>query len=297
MKKITLFTAFALLGTSLTAQNVWNGSTVSTTSTNGELLIGTSTSNPTYLGTFLNSNNTKANGWNNAVSNTYAGSQNAFNNTGYFLGTTGEKIGFSQWLASSSTAASYGINVLVLGLNPGPRYGISSKVDEGTVRCGLYSRATAVTTTRIVGALPNAHRSAFLIGTVEIIPNNATDKAFIINRRELGVSGTGTDVFRIYGDGKVYATEVNVMLSSNFPDYVFLPTYHLMPLTEVRNYIRDNGHLPNVPSAETVAEEGVNLGATTAVLVEKIEELTLYLLQQQTEIEAMKLEIEALKAN
>jgi prolyl-tRNA editing enzyme YbaK/EbsC (Cys-tRNA(Pro) deacylase) len=63
-------------------------------------------------------------------------------------------------------------------------------------------------------------------------------------------------------------------------------------LSEVRTYIQTNGHLPNVPTAETVAIEGANLGEMTKTLVEKVEELTLYLLQQQEQLELQKATLE-----
>lgn len=128
---------------------------------------------------------------------------------------------------------------------------------------------------------------------IKSIDNNAT-KAIVV--RNTTLSTTTNDVFRVYGDGKVFATEVNVMLASSFPDYVFQPEYRLLPLNEVKNYIQTNGHLPNIPDAQTVANEGINVGQMTTVLVEKVEELTLYLLQQQTAMEQQQKEIEALKA-
>lgn len=116
-------------------------------------------------------------------------------------------------------------------------------------------------------------------------------KVFSINRFDLS-----QDVFRVYGDGKVFATEVNVMLASAFPDYVFKSDYKLMPLNEVDSYIKSNGHLPNVPSASEVEKTGINVGEMTTTLVEKVEELTLYLIEQQTLIKQQQVEIEALKS-
>jgi trimeric autotransporter adhesin len=118
-----------------------------------------------------------------------------------------------------------------------------------------------------------------------------TTKVLSIRRSDLA-----KDVFRVLGDGKVFATEVNVMLYTAFPDYVFQPEYKLMSLKEVDSYIQENGHLPNVPDAATVAEEGINLGDMTKTLVEKVEELTLYMIEQQKVIEQQQAQIDALKA-
>lgn len=73
-----------------------------------------------------------------------------------------------------------------------------------------------------------------------------------------------------------------------WPDYVFTDDYRLMPLAEVEAYIDQHGHLPNVPDAETIETEGQNLGEMNKILLEKVEELTLHLIEQQKEIEELK---------
>ena len=77
-------------------------------------------------------------------------------------------------------------------------------------------------------------------------------------------------------------------LSTWWPDYVFRTDYHLMPLQELRKFINDNHHLPEVPSEAEVAENGIELGEMQSVLLKKIEEMTLYLLQQQETIEQLE---------
>jgi len=96
-------------------------------------------------------------------------------------------------------------------------------------------------------------------------------------------------------DGKGMFEEVRVQLSENWPDYVFEDNYQLMPLAELDQYIDENGHLPNIPSAEEVYEEGIESGAMDAKLLEKIEELTMYLLEQQKTIQDQQAQIDALK--
>jgi hypothetical protein len=72
------------------------------------------------------------------------------------------------------------------------------------------------------------------------------------------------------------------------PVYVFQPEYQLTPLDSLRTYIEKNKHLPNLPTAADVEKQGLNVGATQVKLVEKIEELTLYILDQQKRIEALE---------
>ena len=77
-------------------------------------------------------------------------------------------------------------------------------------------------------------------------------------------------------------------------DYVFANNYNLKPLNEVEAFIKKNGHLPNVPSATEVKENGLELGEMSKIQQEKIEELTLYLIEQKKEIETLKLQVKLL---
>jgi hypothetical protein len=83
--------------------------------------------------------------------------------------------------------------------------------------------------------------------------------------------------------------------TADWSDYVFAPEYKLMPLEKVEAYIQENKHLPNVPSAEEVVKTGIDMAKMDAKLLEKIEELTLYMIELKKENEAMKIEIEKLK--
>ena len=80
-----------------------------------------------------------------------------------------------------------------------------------------------------------------------------------------------------------------------WPDYVFSPDYQLMPIKELRNYISKNQHLPEVPAETEVMEDGIELGDMQGVLLRKIEELTLYMLQQQETIEHLERRIAELE--
>lgn len=82
----------------------------------------------------------------------------------------------------------------------------------------------------------------------------------------------------------------------NAPDYVFEEDYPLMPLEELRAHIARQKHLPNVPSADDIRKSGLNLSQFQMTLLEKIEELTLYTLQQQEEIETLTARVKMLEA-
>lgn len=89
----------------------------------------------------------------------------------------------------------------------------------------------------------------------------------------------------------LYARRI-IVDQQTWADYVFTENYELLPLSQVKKYIDDNGHLPNVPSEKEVTQEGTDLAEMNRILLEKIEELTLYTIQQQEEIELLKQLIE-----
>ena len=95
------------------------------------------------------------------------------------------------------------------------------------------------------------------------------------------------DVFRVMGDGTTYATKV-IVQETPFPDYVFESTYKLMPLNELEKYIKENKHLPNMPTAKEVEKNGADIAEINRLLVEKIEELTLYILEQDKRIKKLE---------
>ncbi len=93
---------------------------------------------------------------------------------------------------------------------------------------------------------------------------------------------------------KVTASEI-VVQSDYWADFVFEDSYDLWTLDKVENYISDNGHLPGVPSSVDIKENGVHVGENQAILLRKIEELTLYLLDQNSKIESLQKEVLSLK--
>ena len=90
-------------------------------------------------------------------------------------------------------------------------------------------------------------------------------------------------------NGKIVAEELLVDARTDWPDYVFDTDYPLMDLAELNNFIAKNKHLPNIPSAKEIAEKGIDLGAMNTKLLEKVEELMLYTIQQQKEIDGLEL--------
>ena len=125
----------------------------------------------------------------------------------------------------------------------------------------------------------------FAIGTND---GDQDIKMAINTAGEVGIGTLNTYGYKLAVVGKIIAEEVVVKLSTAWPDYVFKPSYNLRPLSEVRAYINQNGHLPEVPTAAQVKEDGVALASMNATLLKKIEELTLYILQQEERIKKLE---------
>jgi hypothetical protein len=89
-------------------------------------------------------------------------------------------------------------------------------------------------------------------------------------------------------NGKMLCEELRVKLASSWPDYVFQKNYKLLPLNQLRNFVKVNKHLPNIPSAIEVEKEGIAVGEMQKKLVEKVEELTLYILQLEERLNQLE---------
>lgn len=111
---------------------------------------------------------------------------------------------------------------------------------------------------------------------------------------QLIISNNQQKILQLEPDGLLRSRHIKVDLD-NWADYVFDEGYELMPLEEVEAYIAEEGHLPKVPSADEMIENGLDVEETNRMLMEKVEELTLYLIEQNKELTALKEEITKLK--
>lgn len=105
--------------------------------------------------------------------------------------------------------------------------------------------------------------------------------AFPTNAGSLDVSA-----YKLFVNGGILAKEVRV--ATTWADYVFEDNYKLPTLDEVEHFIEKNGHLPNVPSAKQVETEGIEVGEMAKIQQEKIEELTLYAIEQNKQLSAQE---------
>jgi len=99
---------------------------------------------------------------------------------------------------------------------------------------------------------------------------------------------------RLSVDGIIFTKEIRVT-QLDWADHVFHSNYNLLPLGDLRGFISKNGHLPEVPTAAEVAQDGVSLSAMQVMLLKKVEELTLYVLELDAESKRLKLAIDQLQ--
>lgn len=108
--------------------------------------------------------------------------------------------------------------------------------------------------------------------------------------------GTASPDTKLTVNGTIHTKEVKVdLLAPMVPDYVFATDYKLRSLSEVENYIKENSHLPEIPSAREIEKNGLMLAEMNMNLLKKVEELTLYLIEQKKRIDKIEVENQNLK--
>ena len=113
-----------------------------------------------------------------------------------------------------------------------------------------------------------------------------------------GYDGTTTPGdYKLYVEKGILTEKVKVAIktTASWSDYVFKKGYELMPLNSLEKYVNTNFHLPEVPSAEQVVKEGIDLGNMDSKLLAKVEELTLYIIELNKKIEQLQKEMTHLK--
>lgn len=114
-----------------------------------------------------------------------------------------------------------------------------------------------------------------------------------------GNVGIGTSIpdQKLSVAGKIHAEEVIVDLNINAPDYVFQEDYQLMPLEELEEYLKQNKHLPGIPSASVLDSDGISLSTMNMLILQKTEELTLYILNHEERINTLLRRTQTINSN
>lgn len=100
--------------------------------------------------------------------------------------------------------------------------------------------------------------------------------------------GTTTPKAKLAVNGNILAKEIKIKTDISVPDYVFEETYSLPSLSSIESYVKKHKHLPEVPSAKDIERDGLDVAEMNLLLLKKVEELTLHLIEKEKEIEIIK---------
>jgi trimeric autotransporter adhesin len=263
----------------------------------------------TFIGSYSGTNNTSGGG--NIAIGINAGLSNATGANNTFIGTN---AGASVDALTNVTAIGYSAsatvsNTVVLGSGATTITGTGLAAGLSGLKFANLTSGSSTTSVpggKVLGVdgTGNVVLVALSGATTTSVGQPVSDNwkeadGYLYNNSTNGVviKGTGLDGNSLIVKGGVLSKEVNVKVegSESWPDYVFQPSYKRMSLDEVEKFISVNKHLPNVPSAAEMAIMGNNLGKTDVKLLEKVEELTLYLLEMKKTNDAQSAELQSLK--
>jgi trimeric autotransporter adhesin len=167
-------------------------------------------------------------------------------------------------------------------------------VPIATQNWGLTGNA-AISGTNFIGTTNN---SSLLVKTNDTtrMSVDSIGNVFVNNKLLIGsVDPSEVGQYALAVNGTAIFTKAKLKLYSQWPDYVFGDDYHLPGLDEVENYIKLNKHLSDMPSADDVKKQGIDIGDNQTVLVKKVEELTLYIIDQNNKVEEENRQIQELR--
>lgn len=123
------------------------------------------------------------------------------------------------------------------------------------------------------------------------------DKKLLLKGQVVITTNSTNPTYSLRVKGGILTDKLNIMHPTHWPDYVFSSDYQLIPLSDLRAFVNENHHLPGVPSENDIMTEGIEIGDMQGILLKKIEEMTLYILQQQEQIDKLEQRINELERN
>ncbi len=205
--------------------------------------------------------------------NYLSGKTGFYNNTPLFLVDIGSTT-FGETVTTFDVTTDYGMRVQ-------RRWNNTTDAIQGGIRLGEGYTGIAAIDEGSGGAVG----FSIFVGNA----NNVFEAIRINNNGNITINSGDMDI-----NGKINAQEIQLQQDA-LPDYVFADDYSLMPINKVESYIKENKHLPEMPSAQEAQENGINIGEMQAKLLQKIEELTLYVIDMNKEMETIKKENQQLK--
>jgi hypothetical protein len=187
--------------------------------------------------------------------------------------------GGGSFTLPSTTTVTAGTNVTVTGNgSTATPYVVSANDTSIYANNGIINQATTISGNRVV----DMNNSNIWFNTA----NSTTRGNIYIGSSAVYPNTTGN--YKLFVEGGILTEKVKVSLrsSANWADYVFANDYKLMPLKEVETFVKANKHLPGIDSAEVLAQNGIDVAEMQSKQMEKIEELTLYIIDQDKKIEA-----------
>lgn len=247
---------------------------------NGYNMLNSPLGDPSFWNVLSMRHHNPANNYVTQIAGEFFGSRLAFRNTINSSNMQWSEIYHSGNIPTLKTALGIDPNVLI-GLD-GPALGVNIKANWSGLTSN-WARGFTVSD-------QNAN-SFFGLGVYGAVNNGAAsmergwigesyNNSFMnfLPNGDVGI-GTATPKEKLSVNGKIRAKEIKVE-TANWPDYVFEEGYQNQSLSEIESFIKQNKHLPGVPTAKQVEQEGVELGEMNKVLLKKIEELTLLLIDQ-----------------
>ena len=211
--------------------------------------------------------------------------------------TVSNELNIGNWIYGSSG------NIGIGAASPGNKLEIThgTSGNSGLRFTNLNASSTAATSSGKVLSVNSNGDVVLEQAPVSSQWGNSPLNANTIQNLNTGGVIIGTGVVNLSTGYKLYVTDgiitekLKIRLKASWPDYVFNNNYPLQPLSEIEKYIKQHKHLPDMQPAEQVKKEGIEVGETNALLLKKIEELTLYMINADKQIKQLQEEVKQIK--